>query len=81
MVIMMVNFVIDSNVVNETHPILGNSYTYADGAGHTDNAHVLWLDVCIMGRKMFSCTVVHNSVNMFTYDGERTTSVWDLVRA
>lgn len=78
---MMANFVIDSNVVNETHPILGDSYTYANGEGHTDNAHVLWLDVCIEGHKMFYCTVVPDSVNMFTYDGERITSVWDLVRA
>ena len=77
----MANFIIDSNVVNETHPILGDSYTYANGVGHTDNARVLWLDVCIEGHKMFTCNVVHNLVNMFTYDGERTTSVWDLVRA
>ena len=78
---MMANFVIDSNVVNETRPILGDSYTYVYGEGHTDNARVFWLDVCIEGRKMFTCTVVPDSVNMLTYDGERVTSVWDLVRA
>ena len=78
----MANFIIDSNVVNETHPILGDYYTYANGNGHTDNARVIWLDVCFEGRKMFSCTVVHNSVNVFTYDdGERITDVWDLVHA
>ena len=77
----MANFVIDSNVVNETHPILGDSYTYVYGEGHTDNARVFWLDVCIEGCKMFTCTVVHNSVNMLTYDGEYIASVWDLVRA
>ena len=78
---MMTKFVIDSNVVNETRPILGDSYTYANGEGHIDNARVFWLDVCFEGHKMFSCTVVPDSVNMFTYDGERITSVWDLVRA
>ena len=77
----MANFVIDSNTVEKAHPALGNVYTYANGEGHTDNARVIWLDVCFEGRKMFSCTVVHNSVNVFTYDGERVTSVWELVRA
>lgn len=77
----MAKFIIDSNVVNETHPILGNVYMYANGEGHTDNALVLWLDMCIDGRKKFGCTVVPDSVDMFTYDGERVTSVWDLVRA
>lgn len=77
----MANFVIDSNVVNEADPILGDYYTYAYGEGHTDNARVFWLDVCIEGHKVFTCTVVHNSANMLTYDGEYTTSVWDLVRA
>ena len=78
----MANFIIESPVVNETHPILGDYYTYANGNGHTDNALVIWLDVCFEGSKMFSCTVVHNSVNVFTYDdGERITDVWDLVRA
>ena len=77
----MANFIIDSNVVSEKHPILGDSYTYASGYGHTDNARVFWLDVCIVGRKMFTCTVVPDSVNVFTYDGECVTSVWDLVRA
>lgn len=77
----MANFVIDTNVVEEAHPILGNAYIYANGEGHTDNALVLWFDVCIEGRKMFYCTVVPDSLDMFTYDGERITSVWDLVRA
>ncbi len=45
----MANFVIDSNVVNEAHPFLDDSYTYANGEGHTDNARVLWMDVCIEG--------------------------------
>ena len=80
-VIIMENFVIDTNVVEETHPILGDTYTFANGQGHTDNACVLWLNVCVEGHKLFSCTVVPNSVNMFTYDGGRVTSVWDLVRA
>lgn len=78
----MAKFVIDANMVEESHPILGDTYTYANGHGHTDNAIVIWLDVCFEGRKMFSCTVVPDSVNVFTYDdGERVTSVWDLVRA
>lgn len=77
----MAKFVIDSNTVEKAHPFLDDSYTYANGEGHTDNARVLWMDVCIEGHKIFSCTVVPDSVNMFTYDGERVTSVWDLVRA
>lgn len=77
----MANFIIDCNTVAEAHPILGDTYTYANGEGHTDNARVLWLDVCVEGRKMFNCTVVPDSVNMFAYDGEYVTSVWDLVRA
>ena len=80
-VIIMANFVIDSNVVEETHPIFGDSYTYANGEGHTDNARVLWMDVCIEGHKMFVCTVAHNSVNLVNYDGDIITDVWDLVRA
>lgn len=77
----MANLIIDSNIVEETHPILGDTYTFANGQGHTDNASVLWLNVCLEGHKMFSCTVVPNSVDMFAYDGERITDVWDLVRA
>ena len=77
----MANFVIDSNVVNETCPVLGDYYTYAYGEGRTDNARVFWLDVCVDGRKVFTCTVVPDSVSMLTYDGEYITSVWDLVRA
>ena len=77
----MVNFVIDTNLVEEVRPLLGNVYIYANGEGHTDNALVLWLDMCIDGRKKFGCTVVPDSVNLFTYDGDIITDVWDLVRA
>lgn len=77
----MANFIIDSNTVEKAHHALGDVYTYANGEGHTDNARVLWMDVCIEDRKMFVCTVAHNSVNLFTYDGDVITDVWDLVRA
>ena len=73
-------FVVDSNVVAEEHPLLSDVYTFAEGHGHTDNARVVWTCLSLDGRKMFHCLVVHNSVNMFTYDGGRVGDVWELVR-
>ena len=74
-------FVVDSNIVDAAHPLLGDDvYSFAEGSGHTDNARVVWTCVRVCGRKVFHCIVVHNSINMFTYDGERVGDVWELVR-
>ena len=73
-------FVVDSNVVAEEHPLLCDVYMFAVGCGHTGNARVFWSCVRVYGRKVFHCIVVHDSVNMFTYDGGRVGDVWELVR-